>query len=355
MPDRQTSTVTGDNLLMSYFTRRLLKVLDENVWFYQLCTKYPLPEGSGTAITFNGWRRLAAASSTLAEQSANAAVALSSRNVNVSIASYGRSIKVSDLLEKTSIAPPVQGAVERLQQAAALTLDNVIQLRVFKNVLSQVGIDGSRSTILSAYMSSIASAFCANTGTMNVSNQFGFPAVFATSAARLSAVSSTAPSISARFGPIGIRKAVDRLRQFNAEPFADGYYVGVAHSKAISTGLGNADLKQWYLNWEGGPQQSMFKGTVTSPLHGVRFLVSTNVPRYAVAAHSVNLTAILSNEAVGCTELGGRGAEMIVKRPGPGDTSNPYDLFSTISFKLRATAAVLNPSAGVVLFSHERI
>ena len=98
MPDRQSSTVTGDNLLMSYFSRRLMKVLEESVWFYQLCTKYPLPEGSGTQITFNGWRRLAAASSTLAEQSANAAVALSSRNVNVTIASYGRSVKVSDLL-----------------------------------------------------------------------------------------------------------------------------------------------------------------------------------------------------------------------------------------------------------------
>ena len=353
MAARQTSTVTDDNLLMVYFQRRLIKVLDEQVWFYQLCEKYPLPEGSGTQMTFNGWRRLAAASVTLAEQSANDAVALSSRSVNVTILGYGRGVKISDLLEKTSIAPPVQGAIERLMQAAALTLDNVVQLAVFKNVLSQVGKDGSRSTILSSLMSTVASALCANTGT-NANRQFGFPAVYATSAARLSAVSATAPSISARFGPIGIRKAVDRLRSFDAQPYADGNYAAVVHPKAMSTGMGNADLKQWFLNWDGGPQQSMWKGTVTSPLHGVRFILSTNTPRYAVAAHSVNITAILSEGAVGVTELGG-GVEMIIKRPGPSSTDNPYNLFSTASFKLRAVAAVLNPSAGAILFSHERV
>lgn len=353
MPDRQTSTVVNDNLLMIYLQRRLIKVLDEKIWFYQLAEKYPLPEGSGTQMTFNGWRRLAAPSSTLAEQSANAAVALSSRKVNVTIASYGRHVKVSDLLEKTSIAPPVQGAIERLMQVAALAQDNICQRAVFKNDLDQVGKDASAKTkILSAYMSSLASAFAADTGTMNVSQQFGFPAVFGTSAARLSAVSKTAPSVSARFGPIGIRKATARLRRLDADPFADGFYMGVAHPHAIATGLGNPDLKQWYLNWSGGPQQSMWKGEVTTPLHGVRFLISTNVPRYAVAAHSVNLTPILGQGALGITELGA-GAEMIVKRSGPQDTSNPYNLFSTISFKLRGVGAVLQPSAGVILYTHE--
>lgn len=353
MADQQTSTTINDNMLMIYLNRRLIKVLDENVAFYQLCEKYPLPLNSGTQMTFNGWRRLAAASVTLAEQSANSAAALSSRLVNVTIASYGRSVKISDLSEKTLISSPVQGAIERLMQCAALTLDNVCQRAIFKNVLSQVGKDGSKSTILSGYISAVTSAFCANTGTSADSNQFGFPAVFGTSASRLSAVSATAPSVSARFGPIGIRKAVARLRRFDAEPYADGLYAGVVHPNAIATALGNSDLKQWFVNWDGGPQQSMWKGRVTAPLHGVRFIESTNVPRYAVTAHSVNITAILSKGAVGVTELGGEGAEMIVKRPGPGDTSNPYNLFSTVAFKLRAVAAVLNPSAGVLLFTSE--
>lgn len=355
MPDRQTSTTTSDNLLLVYLQRRLIKTLDEQTWLYQLCERYPLPEGSGTQMTFNGWNRLAAASSTLAEQSANAAVVLSARLVNVTIASYGRSVKVSDLLEKTSIAPPVQGAIERLMQCAALTLDNVCQLAIIKNVLAQIGKDGSRSTIMSGYISAVVSSFAANTGTSTRSNQFRFPAVFGTSAARLSAVSATAPSISARWGPIGIRKAVRRLQSFDALPYADGYYAGVVHPNAVATGLSNADLKQWYLNWSGGPQQSMWKGTVTTPIHGVRFMVSTNIPRYAVAAHSVNITPILSQGAVGITELGPAGAEMLVKRPGTQTTSDPYNLFSTVAFKLRAVGAPLNPSAAVLLMTSELV
>ena len=354
MADRQTSTVVDDNMLMIFLNRRLIKVLDETTAFYQLGEKYPLPMNSGTQMTFNGWRRIAAASSTLSEQSANSAVVLSSRLVNVTIASYGRSMKISDLSEKTLISSPVQGAMERLMQAAALTLDNVCQLAVIKNALTQVGKDGSRSTIMSLYMSTAASAFCANTGT-KAATQFGFPAVFGASVASLSAVSATAPSISARFGPIGLRKAVARLRRFDAPTYADGNYAGVIHPNAIATGLGNADLKAWFVNWDGGPQSSMWRGRVTTPLHGVRLVESTNIARYAVAAHSVNITPILSQGAFGVTELGGEGAEMIVKRSGPQDTSNPYNLFSTVAFKLRAVAAVLNPSAGVLLFTHERV
>lgn len=353
-----TATTTNDNMLLSYLERRLVRTLEEQVWFYQLCTKYPLPEGSGTSITFNAWRRIAAASSTLSEfnASANNAATLSSRKITATIASYGRRIELTDLFEKTAISSPTQGAIDRLMQSAALSLDNVCQLAIFKNVLSQVGIDGSRSTILSALMSSTASSLCANTGTTGNSRQFGLPAVFGTSAARLSAVSATAPSISARFGPIGLRKAVARLESFDAQPFADGYFAGVTHPKAMATGLGNPDMKQWYLNYAEGPKQSMWKGRVTTPIHGVRLLVSTNTPRYAVTAHSVNLTAILSQDCVGVTELGGGGASMIVKRSGDTTINDPFNLVAAVvSFKLRAVAAVLNPSAGCILFTHEKV
>jgi hypothetical protein len=58
--------------------------------------------------------------------------------------------------------------------------------------------------------------------------------------------------------------------------------------------------------------------------------------------------------ALAVTELAG-GLEMIMKRPGAGDTSNPYNLFSTLAFKYRGAAAVLNPSCGVIVMTHERL
>lgn len=352
MADQNTSIVNNDNLLMSYFERRLIKTLHEKTWFYQIADKYPLPEGSGQQITFNGWQKLAAASSTLAESSANSAVTLSSRRVNVSIASYGRSVKFTELLELTSIAPVAEGALRELEHAAALTVDNIVQLAVFKNVLAQVGQLGSTKTgILSAWMSSTASSFAANTGTTDKSRQFGLPFVFGTSATRLSAVSATAPSISSRLGPIGIRKAVVRLKRLAVDPMADGKYVGIAHPNAIGTMLGNADWKQWHVNYAGGPQESMYKHAV-GVVHQVTILESPNCPRYAVAAHSVNLTPIVGMGCLAVTELDGGVKIIPVKGP---DSSNPFNLYSYLSFKVRGVAAVTNVSAGCILATHERL
>src|SRR6185369_10565696 len=198
MADASTSTTVNNNMLPVYFTRRLLKVLDEQVWLYQFAEKYPLPEGNGTQMTFNAWRRIAAPSSTLAELTGNAATVLSSRKVNVTINSYGRGIKVSDLFEKTGIAPAAQGAIERLMQSAALAQDNVVQLAIFQNNLTRVGKDngvskssfGANTKILSAWLGSTASSFCANTGTTSNTLQFGLPAVWGSSANRLSAMAT---------------------------------------------------------------------------------------------------------------------------------------------------------------------
>ena len=343
---------------MSYFERRALAVLDEAVWYYQLADKYPLPKGSGQQITWNSWRRIPAASSTLAEASGNSAVSLSSRKINVTIRSYGRNVKMTELLELTSILPVETGALERIEQCAALTVDNDVQRAVFKNTLDQVGTDTNAKTkLLSVWMSSVASAFCANTSTTsynaNSNLQFGFPAVLAGSVTRLSAVSKTAPSISARLGPIGIRKLVARLRRLAVPPKADGRYVAVTHPNAWATMMGNPDWKQWQINFAGGPQESMYKHEV-GLVHSVRFLESPNTPRYAVAAHSVNPTFVCGQGALGVTELDG-GVKYIITRPGPQTTNDPFWLNAFVSFKVRMAAAALNPSAGAILFSHELI
>lgn len=358
MADAQTSTSVNNNMLPVYFTRRLLKVLDEQVWLYQLAEKYPLPEGNGTQMTFNGWRRIKAPSATLAEQSGNAATVLSSRKINVTINSYGRNVKISDLFEKTAIAPAAQGGIERLMQSAALAQDNVVQLAIFQNDLTRVGKDngvsmsslGAHTKILSAWLGSKPSAFCANTGTTSNTLQFGLPVVTGSSATRLSALSTW--SVSSGFGPIAIRKATDRLRRFDVPTWGDGSYTAVVHPKAMTSFLANPDAKQWYVNYQGGPQESMFKGEVKSPIHGVRLIRSTNIPRYATSAISANITPVLGMECVAVTELGG--LEMIVKRPGDQSTNDPYNLFSTVAYKFRAVAAVTNPSAGCILITVER-
>src|SRR3990167_648524 len=355
MPDRNTSTTTGDNLLMVLFSRKAIKTLHEKVHFYKVAEKFPLPNGSGNQMTFNGWRKITAASSTLAEASSNAAVNLSSRRVNVTVASYGRHVKITDLAELTSIIGPVEGAVRELTQSAALSLDNVIQLAVFKNVLAQVGQNASvKAGLLSTtWQTALASAFCANTGTFTNSRQMGFPAVFGSSATRLSA--QTTVSVSSTPGPILIRKMVTRLKRLAADPFPNGMYIGIAHPNFISRMYANSDYKQYVINYAEGPRESFFKSSPTHSIHGVELVESPNVPRYASSALSCTPLFVCGQGALGVVELGGSGFEIIIKRPGPQTVSEPYDLNLTVAYKLRSVAAALNPSAGVLGFVNERL
>lgn len=353
MADTLSTTSTLNNLLPIYLEKRMIGRLVPTERFYQFAKVHDLPQNSGVQMTFNGWTNLAAPSVTLAEGVPNSLAALSSRRVNVSIAQYGRGVKVTDLAAITTITDVVRDAVDILSTSAALAMDNVCQLAVFKNSLSQTGTLTNAKTILSVFMSSPASAFCANTGTMNASNlQFGFPAVFGASTTRLSAVSKTAPTASARASVYSVRKARNRLSRLDAIPWADGYFVAVAHPNMLDTLGRDSNWMTWNQYTKEG-QQTMYKGE-RGRVEQVRFVGSTNSPRYAVAAHSVNITAILGQEAFGVTRLDG-GIKMLVKNPGPNSTDNPFDQFSTIAYKLNAVAAVLNPSAACILFTHELI
>lgn len=254
--DANTSTTNNDNLLSSYFERRVVRTLRDQVFYYQAVQQsgmvFPIPEGEGQQITWNAFRRIAAASSFLAEASGNAATSLSSRKINVTVNSLGRAIKLTDLLRFTAVLNVDEGAMDAIADSAALTVDNCLQYAVFKGsgtaARVQVGqLADTKTKLLSAWMSAAASSFCANTGTTSNSLQFGLPVVFGPSVARLSAVSKTAPSISARLGPIAIRKAVARLQRLNVKPFANGMYMGITHPLALATMYGNSDWKAWQL------------------------------------------------------------------------------------------------------------
>ena len=345
---------------MVLFSRKMIKSLHEKVAYYQLAEKFPLPPGSGVQMTFNGWRKIAAASSTLAEASSNSAVNLSSRKVNVTVASYGRHAKITDLAEMVSIIGPVEGAVRELTQSAELTLDNVIQLAVFKNVLAQVGQNADvKTNLLSAWLAAQASSFCADTGVTGTgggaiarNRQFGFPVVFGTSAGRLSA--ATAVSTSSVPGPILLRKMSTRLKRLAATPFANGRYAAVTHPNFIAGMFSNPDYKQYVLNYAEGPKESMFKGMITHAVHGIEIAESPNSPRYASSAFSCTPVFACGQGALGVVELGG-GTEIIIKRPGAETVSEPYNLNMTVAYKLRSVAAALNTSAGVIGLVKEKL
>ncbi len=349
MADSNSTTVTNDNLMQQWFSKKILARLEPETPLIEFAQRDEIPLRTGTTATWNGWRSLAAASSTLGEGVANSLVALSSRRVTATIAGYGRGHKITDLLEMTAIFDAINGSMDVLTDSAAKTVESICHLGIFK--AAGVQHNQSKTAILSVLMSSLASAMSLVTGTNSNSNRlFQFPAVFGTSAARLSAVNVAAPSVSARLSVFSIRKTVDRLRALDARPMADGKFVGYSHTKALTTLRTDPTWKDW--NVYQNSRETMYKGEV-GEVENVRFVATTMCPRYAVAAHSVNMTFIFGQQAFGMTTLDGN-VKMMVGRATP-TVADPFAQFSICTYKIYAAAAALNVSAGRILFTHEKV
>lgn len=333
--------------MQSWFSQKMIARLEPQVKLVEFAQRDELPLRNGKTATWNGWRSLGAASSSLSEGTKNDLPALSSRKVTATIDGYGRGHKLTDLFQMTAIFDAINGSMDVLSDSAAKTVERICQMGIFKN---NIAANQSTTGVLSSYMSSLASAFCSVTGTISTSNrQFQFPAVFGTSAARLSAVNKNAPSVSAQLSVYALRLATQRLRNQNARPFADGFFVGYGHPNAFHTLRKDPTWINW--NQYTNSKETMYKGE-TGTVEGIRFVSSTECPRYAVAAHSVNLVFVFGQQAFGLTTLNGM-VEMIVGR-GP-DKADPFNQFSTVTYKIYAAAAALNPSAGRILFVHEKL
>jgi|GEM_PF-2639027 len=345
MADANSTSTTNDNLMQSWFSRKLLVRLEPQVKLVEFAQRDEIPLRTGKTASWNGWRSLGAASSTLGEGSKNDLVALSSRRVTATIVGYGRGHRLTDLFQVTAIFNVVNGSMDILADSAAKTVERICQTGIYKsNYVNNL----STTAILSALMSSRVSAMSLVTGNNNSSNSlFQFPAVFGASTTRMSAVNKSAPSISAQCGVNLLRKLATALRSQNARPMADGNFVGYTHPNALH-GL-RRDPTWINFNMYQNSKETFYRGE-TGMVEGIRFVTSTEAPRYAVAAHSVNMVFVFGQQAFGLTTLNGTVETLIARGP---DKSDPFNQFTSVTYKIYAAAAALNPSAGRIGFAHE--
>ena len=353
MADTLSTTLTLDNLLSTYFVRLALPRLTPRAVLFQFGVKTPLPKGAGSTARWNGWSNFGTVTGALGSEGVTpSAAGLSSRTVTATVLQYGRTVKITDLIDYTSSLDVTEGAIENLADSAGRSVDKVVQIGIFrKSIARNTGV-----SILSSWMSCVVSAFHAGTPNLaaNTALAFNFPAVFGTTATQLSAVDKDAPSTSARMSLYAIRKTVKQLRAKDALEYADGYFKGVTNTDAWADLKADPDFKTWY-QYTGDVKK--MESNLTGEVEGVKWYLSNNLPKYRVAAHSCDISFIFGQGAYGVTTLGAgkaKGFEMIVKTPGPGDTSNPMNLYSTVSYKFSMAPAALNVSAGRILFTHAK-
>lgn len=252
-----------------------------------------IPANAGKTVKWNRFTPLAVATTALTEGSANPTpVDMSTTQISASVATYGNYTPVSDLFNLTSLDVNLKEHVEVHAQNCGETLDTLI-----RNELT----NGTAQLVTATTLTAIAA-----TDTLSGA---------------------------------AIRKAVRILKLAKAQRFDNGYYRGIIQPNQSYDLFGNTE---WLNSISIYTDPTQLKAGIVGKLHGVEF-VETNNGFTQSSTVTVYSCFVFGKNAYGTVSLDNQPENRIyVKTPGPSDTSNPLNIFSTVGWKAFFAVKVLN-------------
>lgn len=149
-----------------------------------------------------------------------------------------------------------------------------------------------------------------------------------------------------------IRKAVRILKGNKAQRFDNGYFRGIIDINQSYDMFGNTE---WLNSISIYTDPTQLKAGIIGKLHGVEFVETNNglvLPTGNGLATALYSCYVFGKNAYGTVSLDNQpGNRIYVKTPGPQDTSNPLDIYSTVGWKAFFAVKVLNAAWIVRIFS----
>jgi len=342
-----TATTAIGGLMATYYDRLLLERLTPQLKYDQFAVKKDLPRNSGKVIVWNKLTNLASGK-VLTELDVPGLSAYSATKVSATLVQYGDVYGVSDFFDMTALSQPLKDLVGLASDAAALTVDQYYAEEIgFQSACSTgwVGQTGSASSV--SYLSCFTAGFPLQINHLVTWSKVGIEN------------NTYNPTISA-MGVDRIRKAVAHLRNMNAKPQSDGYYVGIIHPLIAEYLMGDSDWASWnqYTNAE-----AMYKGEI-GRVHSVRFVSSTNAIKKTMYASTWSAgasnfsaggqmygTLIVGQGAYGGVHMNGNAGKVSVVDFKP-DKADPIGQFGTVGFSVTMAAKILNASAGIIMVDY---
>jgi len=308
-----TSTTSGlSNVLSIYYDRVFLdraKLMLSHDFGAQRKT---IPGNSGSTVKWNRFTPLPVATTALSEGSTNPSpVDMSTTQVSSVIQTYGTYTAVSDLFNLTSLDVGLKEHVEVHGQNCGETLDTLIRIE----------LGGTSTTSMGSATTTMAVGGATTTGGILTSNVMDGAT---------------------------IRKAVRTLKANKAQRFDNGFFRGIIDVNQSYDLFGNSE---WLNSISIYTDPTQLKQGIVGKLHGVEFVETNNGLALANAgAGNVTNSAstlyscyIFGKNAYGTVSLENQpGNRIYIKTPGPQDTSNPLDIYSTVGWKAFFAVKVLN-------------
>lgn len=272
-----------------------------------------VPLNSGAVVRWSRFTPLALQTSALSEATNPSETAMTSTQVSATLAEYGAVTNVSSLFSMTQIDVGLKEHIEVHGQNAGESIDQLIRNELHTGSTVQI-----------------------------VTGTYGNPAAPNVSDIHLTDI----------FTGLEIRRAVRTLKINKAQRFESGLYRGITGPASSYDLFGNSE----WLDAHRYTTSDAIERGVIGKLHGVEFVETNNqyvqlsggfsgTPVTAASAGVANVysTFIFGKNAYGVINLGSITAPVvIVKNPGPNDTSNPLNMFSTVGWKMPFAVKTLN-------------
>jgi len=331
MSDFLATTTTGDlgNLIKTYYDRKLLDVLDPTLRFYEFGEKKPCPNREGTSVIWNLPYKLDLGRILTQGQgmTVSAMRNLSTYAVSGIVNQYGDACAISDIASITAIVDVDTMGIERLGAQAALTIDRVISNAIIHNV--------SSATLKSHHL------FKTST---EVTDYWGMTSTVSAGIMTVSSTNVIAVS--------DIKDAVFKLRGLNVMPYSGQDFIGILTTEQAADIAGDSDFIS-FNQYTKPAVDKLFNGEF-GKLYGCRLIDAPQGPAMRGSNSGGTASTIAYGGVIfgkgfyGVTEWGG-GLKTYTSN---GATkSDPLNQFSTYGWKINFTSKVLNPSAGLVLWT----
>lgn len=261
-----------------------------------------VPLNSGAVVRWTRFSPLALITTALSEATNPAEVAMTATQVSATLAEYGNVTNVSSLFSMTQIDVDLKEHIEVHGQNAGESIDQLIRNELHSGATAQI-VSGA-TLITDIHLTDV-------------------------------------------FTGLEVRKAVRTLKLNKAQRFESGLFRGIIGPANSYDLFGNSE----WLDAHRYTTSDAIERGVVGKLHGVEF-VETNNQYVALSggfSYAVNnvtnvySTFIFGKNAYGVVNLGSITAPtVIVKNPGPNDTSNPLNMFSTVGWKMPFATKTLN-------------
>jgi N4-gp56 family major capsid protein len=314
-----TSGLTSDRY-SEFFNKKLLHHAIQQTRLDEVASKFDLPANVGST-TLRMFKRSAAAASTVETQTEGTPTTNFTNStitpIDITLAEYGEKVKISNTRRLTDLINQVTLETERLGEAAALKIDELIR----DAVISEISYNSSTAITSSGWNLFVGGNVKDAATEAQIETEWDSWKSGSTSSLKMKVAD--------------IRRAVTNLRIKRAMPFEGGYYVGVLSQEQIHD---LQDDTQWNaVNVYQGSGEKIYKGEI-GKIAGCKIIDTTVGFKQLSSAASfgtysstgdVYTALIFGKEAVGCMKLAGATSPMKPKfivndQPDKTDPLNQY-------------------------------